>query len=231
MKIELAGPIWGRRDQNPPGANTGWTDTGWIETPSRGPRQLPCMPCRTRLRAATRALLGACLAKPYTPKKNVGAPDATLPSSRYSHLKKTNWQKCTVHRNSVFDARLPARVHLPPTSLPLVLVLLLAASPHRVYLVIDVVLQLQVLQHERGDFDKLVGRAVGEVDVVPDARHHPRDVGEEFDHPVLVPGHGHDEVVLVDLHDVEQDLDRLLPVVASAIVALYSVSSRSRTTY
>ena len=34
MKVELAGPIWGRRDQNPPGANTGWTDTGWIETPS-----------------------------------------------------------------------------------------------------------------------------------------------------------------------------------------------------
>ena len=40
MKVELAGPIWGRRDQNPPGANTGWTDTGWSEMPSPWVRPL-----------------------------------------------------------------------------------------------------------------------------------------------------------------------------------------------
>ena len=34
MKVELVGPIWGRQDQNPPGAHTGWTETGWSQRSS-----------------------------------------------------------------------------------------------------------------------------------------------------------------------------------------------------
>mmetsp|Transcript_18673 Transcript_18673/g.43732 ORF Transcript_18673/g.43732 Transcript_18673/m.43732 type:complete len:420 (-) Transcript_18673:152-1411(-) len=77
---------------------------------------------------------------------------------------------------------------------------------------LDVV--LEVAAHDVRDLHELVGRVVREVDVVSDPAHHPRDVGEERVHPVLVPGHGDDEVVLVVLHDVEEDLDGLLPVVA-----------------
>jgi hypothetical protein len=37
---------------------------------------------------------------------------------------------------------------------------------------------------------------------------------EEGVHPVLVAGQDHDEVVALVLHHLQQDLDRLLPVVA-----------------
>ena len=50
--------------------------------------------------------------------------------------------------------------------------------------------------------------------MVRDARRHPGIAPEERVHPVLVAGEDHDEVVALVLHDLEQDLDRLLPVVA-----------------
>ena len=60
MKVELAGPIWGRRDQNPPGANTGWTDTGWSEMPSQSrERGTPTgLSCRSQNTPGAKGLSG-----------------------------------------------------------------------------------------------------------------------------------------------------------------------------
>merc|ERR1712157_663054 len=51
--------------------------------------------------------------------------------------------------------------------------------------------------------DQLVGRVVGELDVVADARRHARDEGVEGIHLVLVAGEHDDQVLLVVLHHVE----------------------------
>ena len=50
--------------------------------------------------------------------------------------------------------------------------------------------------------------------MVPDARVHARDEAVEGVHAVLVARENDDDVLLVVLHDVEEDLDRLLSVVA-----------------
>ncbi len=73
---------------------------------------------------------------------------------------------------------------------------------------------LQVATHDRRDLDQFVGGIVGEINVVANAGHHPGYVGEEFVHAVLVSRHGHDEIVLIVLHDIEENFDRLLPVIA-----------------
>ena len=64
------------------------------------------------------------------------------------------------------------------------------------------------------DREQLVGAVVGKVDVVGDARRHAGIAGEERVHPVLVAGEDHDQVVALVLHHLQQDLDRLLAVVA-----------------
>ena len=64
------------------------------------------------------------------------------------------------------------------------------------------------------DRHQLVDVVVGEVDVMGDARAEAGVRAEEVVHPVLVAGEDHDELVALGLHHLEQDLDRLLPVVA-----------------
>ena len=61
---------------------------------------------------------------------------------------------------------------------------------------------------------QLLRLVVRELDVVADARGHARDERVEVVHLLLVPSKDDDDVLLVVLHHVEQDLDRLLPVVA-----------------
>ena len=73
---------------------------------------------------------------------------------------------------------------------------------------------LLALQHLLRDLEQLVQREVGEVDVVGDPRGHARVGPEERVHPVGVAGQDHHQVLAVVLHDLQQDLDRLLPVVA-----------------
>ena len=77
-----------------------------------------------------------------------------------------------------------------------------------------------LLEHQRGDRHQLVDVEVGEVDVVRDARSHPRVRAEEGLHAVAVAGEHDDEVVALGLHDLEQDLDRLLAVVALVLRAV-----------
>ena len=61
------------------------------------------------------------------------------------------------------------------------------------------------------NLDELLVLVVWELDVVADARGHAGDEAVKGVHLVLVPGEHDDEVLLVVLHHVEQDLDRLLP--------------------
>jgi len=75
----------------------------------------------------------------------------------------------------------------------------------------DVILELA--GHKCSDLHKLIGRVVGEIDVVTDTRHHTGNVGEEPVHSVLVTGNGDDEVILVVLHNVEENFDGLLTVI------------------
>ena len=75
----------------------------------------------------------------------------------------------------------------------------------------DVVL---LLEHQVRDRHQLVDVVVGEVDVVGDPRAETGVRAEEVVHPVLVAGEDHDQLVALGLHHLEQDLDRLLPVVA-----------------
>mmetsp|Transcript_12289 Transcript_12289/g.21049 ORF Transcript_12289/g.21049 Transcript_12289/m.21049 type:complete len:465 (-) Transcript_12289:36-1430(-) len=75
----------------------------------------------------------------------------------------------------------------------------------------EVVLELP--RHDLANVRELLRLVVGELDVVADARVHARDEGVEALHLVLVASKDDDDVLLVVLHHVEQDLDRLLPVV------------------
>ena len=73
------------------------------------------------------------------------------------------------------------------------------------------------------DREQFVGRIVGEIDVVGDARAEPRVAREEGVHPVLVAGEDYDQVVALVLHDLEQYLDRLGAVVAFVLGAVQVV--------
>ena len=75
-------------------------------------------------------------------------------------------------------------------------------------------------QHQLRDRVELVGAVVGKVDVVGDARRHPRIALEERVHPALVAGEDHHQIVALVLHHLQQDLDRLLPVVALVLGAI-----------
>ena len=66
---------------------------------------------------------------------------------------------------------------------------------------------LQILRHGPGNLDELVADVDGEVDVVPDSAHYPRDIAKELVHPILLPRHA------VLLHGVEEDLSELLAVI------------------
>ncbi len=63
------------------------------------------------------------------------------------------------------------------------------------------------------DRHELVDVVVGEVDVVGDARAQTGIGAEEVVHAVLVAREDHDEVLALRLHHLQEDLDRLLPVV------------------
>ena len=69
-------------------------------------------------------------------------------------------------------------------------------------------------QHPLGDREQLAVVIVGEVDVMGDARAEAGVGLEEPVHLVGVAGEDDDEVVAVVLHHLQQDLDRLLAVVA-----------------
>mmetsp|Transcript_62682 Transcript_62682/g.152586 ORF Transcript_62682/g.152586 Transcript_62682/m.152586 type:complete len:308 (-) Transcript_62682:420-1343(-) len=101
----------------------------------------------------------------------------------------------------------------------------------RVRVLVDVVLQL--VCHDGSDLDEFIGAVVGEVDVVTDTRHHSRNVREEFVHTVLVPGKSDDEVVLLVLHDVQQNLDRFLSVVTviSCVVQIVCLIDQKHSTH
>ncbi len=71
-----------------------------------------------------------------------------------------------------------------------------------------------LLQHGFGDGHELVRGVVGEVDVVGDAGAEAGVGGEELVHAVRVAGEDDDEVVAAVLHDLEEDLDGFLAVVA-----------------
>ena len=68
-------------------------------------------------------------------------------------------------------------------------------------------------QDQPGDRQQLIGAVVGEVDMVG----HPRGeawIGLVEDvHPLLVAGEDHHQIVAVGLHHLQQDLDRLCPVI------------------
>mmetsp|Transcript_30509 Transcript_30509/g.71503 ORF Transcript_30509/g.71503 Transcript_30509/m.71503 type:complete len:336 (-) Transcript_30509:397-1404(-) len=72
---------------------------------------------------------------------------------------------------------------------------------------------LEITGHKGGDLHELIGRVVGEIDVVTNTGHHTGNVGEEPVHSVLVTGNGNDEVILVVLHNVEKNLNGLLAVI------------------
>ena len=74
-----------------------------------------------------------------------------------------------------------------------------------------------VAEHGSRDLLELVVGIVGELDVMRDARAEARVRLEEPLHPVGVAGEDHHEVVAVVLHHLQQDLDRLLPVVALVV--------------
>jgi hypothetical protein len=70
------------------------------------------------------------------------------------------------------------------------------------------------LEHAFGDLQQFVVGVVREGDVVRDAAAQARVALEEGVHAVLVAGQDHDQVVALVLHHLQQDLDRLLTVVA-----------------
>merc|ERR1712086_1208559 len=74
-------------------------------------------------------------------------------------------------------------------------------------------LVLELATHDLADGGELVRAVVGELNMVADARVEAGDIVVEGLHAVCVSGHDDDEVLLVVLHDVEKDLDTLLPVV------------------
>ena len=80
-------------------------------------------------------------------------------------------------------------------------------------------LVVQRRQHLLADREQFVVGIVGEVDVMRDARAEAGIGLEELVHPVGVAGENHDEVVALVLHHLQQDLDRLLPVVALVLLA------------
>jgi hypothetical protein len=70
------------------------------------------------------------------------------------------------------------------------------------------------LEHAMRDLHQLLGHVVGKVDVVRDQRSNAGIGREELVHAVFVAGQDHDEPVAVVLRDLQEDLDRLLAVVA-----------------
>ena len=82
---------------------------------------------------------------------------------------------------------------------------------------------LLALQHLVRDLQQLAQREVGEVDVMGDPRGHARVGPEEGVHPVGVAGQDHHQVLPVRLHELQQDLDRLLAVVALVLRAVQVV--------
>ena len=71
-----------------------------------------------------------------------------------------------------------------------------------------------LLEELVGDAQQLAGRIVREIQMVRDARAHPGVGAEEGVHAILVARQDHDQIVALVLHDLQQDLDGLLSVVA-----------------
>ena len=77
-----------------------------------------------------------------------------------------------------------------------------------------------LLEHPVGDRSRSTLRVVRKIQVVRDARTHAGVGAEEGLHAVLVAGQDHDQVVALVLHHLQQDLDRLLSVVALVLRAV-----------
>jgi len=82
---------------------------------------------------------------------------------------------------------------------------------------------LLALQHQVRDLEQFVQGEAGEVDVMGDPGGHARVGPEEGVHPVRVAGQDHHQVLPVRLHELKQDLDRLLAVVALILRAVQVV--------
>jgi hypothetical protein len=73
---------------------------------------------------------------------------------------------------------------------------------------------LHAVEHSLRDGQQLVFGIVRKVDVMRDARRQPGIGTKERVHPVLVTGDDDHQVVALTFHHLQQDFDRLLPVVA-----------------
>jgi hypothetical protein len=82
---------------------------------------------------------------------------------------------------------------------------------HVVGILINVVLELS--RHDSSDLSELISTVVGEVNVVTNTRHHTGNVREEKVHAVLVSGKSDNKIVLLVLHDVKKNFNRLLTVI------------------
>jgi hypothetical protein len=75
-------------------------------------------------------------------------------------------------------------------------------------------------EHPLGDVEQFPAVVVGERDVMRDARTKTRIALEEHFHARRVTGENHDQIVTLVFHCLEQDLDRLLTVVAFVFRAI-----------
>ena len=69
-------------------------------------------------------------------------------------------------------------------------------------------------EHALRDLLELLGAVVGKVQVMGDARGEPGIRAEEGLHAIAVAGEDHDQILALVLHDLQQDFDRFLPVIA-----------------
>ena len=86
-------------------------------------------------------------------------------------------------------------------------------GPHRVAALCRELVRLLVEEQHR-DVDEFVVAVIGEVDVMGDPRPEPGVGAEETFHPIGVSGQDHHKILALLLHHLQQDLDRLLTIVA-----------------
>ena len=91
-------------------------------------------------------------------------------------------------------------------------------APRKVIVEYDLRLVVEAIvhgvEHALRDQCQLIRLVIRKIDVMRDARRHAGIALEETRHPILVAGEYHDQIVAMVLHHLQQDLDRLLSVVA-----------------
>ena len=70
------------------------------------------------------------------------------------------------------------------------------------------------MQHQFRDRQQLIIGIVRKIDVVGDAGTEARIAGEKLVHPVAIAGEDHHQILALRFHDLQQNLDCFLPVVA-----------------